>query len=192
MRALNLLRHPSLAREQKVFHRWWTSLAGLLVGTSLAWGWQQWLGWETARLRQAQNHLQEALRTRQQQANEAVKQQSQVRRHAEQMAQIKQIAEHQQVWLRLHEGLEQEARNRGLRLVRLQSEAEQIELHGTMSRPDVMAQVRQSLSAQWPQPLVLTSMALGPAEEVHFVWQARWPQAPGVVSPPVRTQGAKP
>ena len=192
MRALNLLHHPSLAREQKVFHRWWTSAAGLLVGTSLAWGWQQWLVLETVRLQQAQNHWQEALRTRQQQTQQAANLQSQVRRQAEQAAQLKQITAHQQAWTSLHDSLLQEARLHSLRLVRLQSEAEHIELHGTMNRPEAMAQVRQSLSAQWPQPLVLKNMALGPAEEVNFVWQARWPQAQGLVPPPARTQAAKP
>ena len=34
MRALNLLHYPSLARQQKVFHRWWSSLAGLLLGVA--------------------------------------------------------------------------------------------------------------------------------------------------------------
>lgn len=192
MRALNLLRYPSLAREQKIFHRWWTSLAGLLVGTSVAWAWQQWLGLETAQLKQTESHLQEALRTRQQQAQETGQQQSQWRRHSEQWAQLKQIAEHQQAWMTLYESLEHEARNRGLRLVRLQSEADQIELQGTMNRADAMAQVWQSLSAQWPQPLALTSMTLGPVEEVNFVWKARWPQAQGVVSPPARPQVTKP
>lgn len=92
----------------------------------------------------------------------------------------------------LYESLEHEARNGGLRLVRLQSEADQIELQGTMNRADAMAQVWQSLSAQWPQPLALTSMTLGPVEEVNFVWKARWPQAQGVVSPPARPQVTKP
>lgn len=192
-RSLNLLNHPGLARQQRVFHRWWSSLAGLVVGTLLAWGWQHGLATETAQLQQAQSRLQEALRARQQQAQEADRAQTRLRWQAEQAGQLQQIAEHQQAWVRLHESLQEEARERGLRLVRLQSEAEKIELHGAMQGVDAVTEVRQSLSAQWPQPLGLTSMTAGPAGEVNFVWQAQWPQAQAVLPvPPSRTKEARP
>ncbi len=193
MRALNLLHHPGLARQHKVFHRWWSGLAGFLVGTSLAWGWQQWLLIETSQLQSEQSRLQGALRAQQQQAQEAARQQTRLRGQAEQARQLQQIAEHQHTWVSLHDSLQQEAKDRGLRLVRLQSEAEKIELHGSMKRVDAVSEVRQSLSAQWPQPLALTSMVVGPAGEVNFVWQTQWPQAQAVVATsPARAQRAKP
>lgn len=191
--SLNLLNHPGLARQQKVFYRWWSSLAGLVVGILLAWVWQHGLAIETAQLHQEQSRLQEALRARQQQVQEADRAQTWLRWQAEQAGQLQQIAEHQQAWMRLHESLQEEAQDRGLRLVRLQSEAEKIELHGTMQGINAESEVRQSLSAQWPHPLGLTSMTVGPAGEVNFVWHAQWPHAQAVLPVPFsHTKEARP
>jgi hypothetical protein len=192
-RSLNLLNHPGQARQQKVFYRWWSSLAGLVVGILLAWVWHHGLAIETAQLHQEQSRLQEALRARQQQAQEADREQNRLRWQAEQAGQLQQISEHQQAWVRLHESLQEEARDRGLRLVRLQSEAEKIELHGAMQGVDAVSEVRQSLSAQWPHPLGLTSMTVGPAGEVNFVWQAQWPRVQAVLPVPLsRTKESRP
>lgn len=192
-RSLNLLNHPGQARQQKVFYRWWSSLAGLVVGILLAWVWQHGLAIETAQLHQEQSRLQEALRARQQQVQEADRAQTWLRWQAEQAGQLQQIAEHQQAWMHLHESLQEEAQDRGLRLVRLQSEAEKIELHGTMQGINAESEVRQSLSAQWPHPLGLTSMTVGPAGEVNFVWHAQWPHAQAVLPVPFsRTKEARP
>ena len=191
--SLNLLNHPGLARQQKVFYRWWSSLAGLVVGILLAWVWQHGLAIETAQLHQEQSRLQEALRARQQEAQQADREQTRLRWQAEQAGQLQQIAEHQQAWMHLHESLQEEAQDRGLRLVRLQSEAEKIELHGTMQGINAESEVRQSLSAQWPHPLGLTSMTVGPAGEVNFVWHAQWPHAQAVLPVPFsHTKEARP
>lgn len=192
-RSLNLLNHPGQARQQKVFYRWWSSLVGLVVDILLAWVWQHGLAIETAQLHQEQSRLQEALRARQQQAQEADRAQTWLRWQAEQAGQLQQIAEHQQAWMHLHESLQEEAQDRGLRLVRLQSEAEKIELHGTMQGINAESEVRQSLSAQWPHPLGLTSMTVGPAGEVNFVWHAQWPHAQAVLPVPFsHTKEARP
>ncbi len=192
-RSLNLLNHPGQARQQKVFYRWWSSLAGLVVGILLAWVWHHGLAIETAQLHQEQSRLQEALRARQQQAQEADRAQTWLRWQAEQAGQLQQIVDHQQAWMRLHESLQEEAQDRGLRLVRLQSEAEKIELHGTVQGFNAESEVRQSLSAQWPHPLGLTSMTVGPAGEVNFVWHAHWPHAQAVLPVPFsRTKEARP
>ena len=62
-----------------------------------------------------------------------------------------------------------------------------------LQRADAVSEVRQSLSAQWPQALALTSMTAGPAGEVNVVWQTQWPQAQAVVATsPARAQRAKP
>ena len=58
MRPFNLLSHPGLAQQRRMFHRWWTSGAGVLVGCLLAWSWQQWQMAETQRLRLAHSQLQ--------------------------------------------------------------------------------------------------------------------------------------
>jgi glycerol uptake facilitator-like aquaporin len=180
-RPLNLLNYPSLARQRKVFHYWWTGLAGLFLGSALAWAWQQWLVQETVRLQQEQSHLQAALAAHTRLAQEIRRQQTYMRRQAEYAGHLKQIAEHQAVWKALHEALQQEAVNRGLRLTRLQMEAERIELQGTMAHFEAMTDARQSLSVELTQTFALTRMAMGPSGEVNFVWQTMAP-APSIAS----------
>lgn len=184
MHALNLLHYPSLARQRKLFHHWWTGLAGLLLGSAVAWGWQQWQALETERLQQAQSQLQAAWAARTQRAKETASQQTRGRLQAEQVGHLKQIAEHQKAWLALHMALQQEAEDRGLRLDRLQAEADKIELQGTMARFDAMSDARQSLSDQLGHRFDLTSTTVGPGEAQVFVWQALWPAVPAVSSAP--------
>jgi hypothetical protein len=183
-RALNLLNYPSLARQKRIFQRCWSGLAGLLLGGSLAWAWHQWQEVQTARLRQEQSHLQAALDVRTQQVKEAGHQQTRSRLQAEQLGQLKQIVQHQQAWGSLHDALRQEAQEGGLRLQRLQAQAEKIELQGTMTRFEAMSETRQNLSDQLVQTFGLASITVGPGEEVGFVWQATWPAANGALKTP--------
>ena len=193
MRDLNLLQYPGLARQNKVFHRWWSGLAGLFLGGALAWGSQQWQAVQTARLLQEQSQLQEALAARSQRVTEAVERQTRSRLQAEQLGQLKQIAQHQQAWVSLHEALHKESQRHGLRLQRLQAQVEKIELQGTIARFDAMTETRQNLSDQLDQTVALTSITVGPGEEVSFVWQAPWPAANGALKTlPLRTPASKP
>ncbi len=184
MRALNLLNYPSLARQKRIFQRSWSGLAGVLLGGFLAWGWHQWQEVQTARLRQEQSHLQAALAVRAQQVKEAGHHQTRSRLQAEQLGQLNQIVQHQQAWVSLHEALRQEAQEGGLRLQRLQAQAEKIELQGTMTRFEAMSETRQNLSDQLVQTFGLASITVGPGEEVGFVWQATWPAANGALKSP--------
>ncbi len=174
MRALNLLHYPSLAREQKVFHRSWSSLAGLLVGGFMAWGWAHWQENQTYVLRQELSRLQAELQTRTRQGQAAEQGLVQTRLQAEQMLQLNQIAQEQQVWQSLHEGLQTEAQHSGLRLESLQAMAGKMVLQGSL--PDVRAvtDVRQRLSEPLQQPLGLSRMTVGPKGQVNFDWQAPW------------------
>jgi hypothetical protein len=174
MRALNLLHYPSLAREQKLFHRSWSSLAGLLVGGCMAWGWAHWQENQTHVLRQEQSRLQAELQTRTRQGQAAEQGLVQTRLQAEQMLQLNQIAQEQQVWQSLHEGLQTEAQHSGLRLESLQAMAGKMVLQGSL--PDVRAvtDVRQRLSEPLQQPLGLSRMTVGPKSQVNFDWEAPW------------------
>ena len=193
MRPLNLLNYPSLARQRKVFHHWWTGLAGLLVGSAVAWGWQQWQALDTERLQQAQSPLQAAWAARMQRAKEISSQQARWRLQAEQVVHLQQIAKHQKAWMALHTALQQEAEDRGLRLQGLQAEADKIELQGQMARFEAMSDARQSLSDQLGHSFDLTSSTVGPGEALGFVWQASWPAAQGgLVAPPARTPKSTP
>lgn len=182
MRSLNLLNHPNLVQQRRVFHRWWTSLAGVLVGSLLAWGWQQWQMAQTLKLQQAQSQLQAAWRAGTHQAKVTAQQQTQQRWQSEQVAHLQQIARHQQAWVDVHDRLQEVAEVQGLRLARLHSDAGQVELHGEMSRFEAMADARQSLSDQLGQAVTLKNVTVGPASQVTFVWQAAWPALHGASS----------
>lgn len=174
MRPFNLLNHPGLAQQRRVFHRWWTSLAGLLVGSLLAWAGHQWQIAETLRLQKAHNALQLASLARSQQTQEAARQQKQQRVLLAQAAHLQQIASHQQAWMAVHEHLQAMA-ERGLRLSRLKSEAGHVALHGELNRFETMAAVQQSLSERWGQDLTLQEATTGPESQVSFVWETTWP-----------------
>jgi hypothetical protein len=190
MRSLNLLNHPSQAHERRVFHRWWSSLAGVLVGSLLAWGWQQWQMAQTLRLQQAQHQLQVALRAGTQQAKETARQQTQQRWQTQQAAHLQQIAQHQQAWMAVHDQLQAVAEVQGLRLSRLQSDAGQMELQGEMRRFEAMADARQSLSDQLGQAITLKNVTVSPASQVSFVWQAAWSDLHSASSAPASVPAA--
>lgn len=195
MRSLNLLHYPSQARQQKIFHRWWSSLAGLLLGGALAWGGLQWQDLQTAQLQQEQKRLQANWVTRTQQAKEAAHRQTQSRLHAQQLAHFKQVEQQQQAWLSLNESLQTEARLSGLRLERLQAEAEKIELHGSGMPLDKVNQAQRRLAQQLGFPLTLASITATGHDGVDFVLQAIWPGEPGVSvssAPSSGVSGAKP
>lgn len=174
MRPLNLLNHPGLAQQRRVFHRWWTSVAGVLVGCLLAWGGHLWQIEQTLWLQKANNALQKAWLARTQQTQEAARQQNRQRVQLAQAAHLQEIASHQQAWMAVHEHLQAMA-EKGLRLSRLKSEAGHVTLHGEVSRFEAMAAARQSLSEQWAQDLTLKEVSAGPASQVSFVWETTWP-----------------
>jgi hypothetical protein len=175
MRPLNLLNHPGLAQQRRVFHRWWSSLAGLFTGCLLAWFGQEWQTAETLQLRQAESQLQSAWLARTQETQDATRQQTRQRLESEQAAHLQQIARHQQAWMLVHERLEELAEGQGLRLSRLSSDAGQLVLHGEANRFEVMAAAQQSLSDQLGHSVTLKNVTTGPASQVSFVWQTDWP-----------------
>lgn len=175
MRPLNLLNHPGLAQQRRVFHRWWSSLAGIFTGCLLAWLGQQWQTAETLQLRQAESQLKSLWLARSQEAKDATQQQIQQRLEAEQSGHLQQIAKHQQAWTAVHEHLQELAEGQGLRLSRLSSDAGQLALHGEANRFEIMAAAQQSLSKQLGHSVTLKNVTTGPASQVGFVWQTDWP-----------------
>lgn len=178
MRPFNLLHYPSLAQQQIVFHRCWSSLAGLWVGSVMAWVGLHWQENQIATLTQQQALLQTDLQNRTRQGQEAAQLQGRLRWHQEQNIQLKKITQEQQQWQSLHESLQTEALQSGLRLERMQAIDGKLELQGTL--PDVrdMVNAQQKLSDKLPHPLRLSSMTVGPKNQVNFVWQTRWSASP--------------
>jgi hypothetical protein len=175
MRSFNLLSYPSLAHKRRVFHRWWSSLAGVLLGCLLAWGGQQWQSAETLRLRQAESQLQSSWLARKQETQDAKQQQTRERLQAEQAADLQKIEQHQQAWMAVHGRLQEMADEQGLRLSRLSADAGHMDLHGEVNRFEVMAAARQSLSDQLGYSVRLKNVTTGSAGQVSFVWQTTWP-----------------
>ncbi len=173
-RPFNLLNHPGLAKQRRLFHRCWTSSAGLMLGCLLAWFGHQWQIAETLRLQQVQSELQTARLERMQQHKEATRQQNQQRLHNEQTVHLHEIARHQQAWMAVHEHLQEMAEGE-LRLSRLHADAGHVALHGEVNRFEAMALARQSLSDQLGQAIALKDLTTGPAAKVSFVWQTTWP-----------------
>lgn len=193
MRALNLLHYPSQVRQRKVFHRYWTSLAGVLLGGVLAWSWLHWLDLQTEWLLQEQKRLQASLASRTQMAKDVARSHTQSRVQAEQLAHLRQVEQHQQAWVALHHSLQTQAAQSGLRLERLQAESEKIELQGTGVQVGAIIQVQQRLSDRLDHPLVLTSITTTPNEGVGFILQAKWPGVGGPSYVPLpRASGAQP
>ena len=174
MRPFNLLSHPGLAQQRRVFHRCWTSGAGVLVGCLLAWSWQQWQMAETQRLQLAHSHLQSEWLAQMQQAKDTAQQQLRQRMQMEQALHLQRIAMHQEAWMAVHERMQDMAKG-GLSLSRLNADADHVAWHGEFSRFEAMAAARQSLSEQLGQDLALKDMSMGPASQVGFVWQTTWP-----------------
>ena len=175
MRPFNLLNHPGLAQQRRVFHRCWSSLAGIFTGCLLAWLGQQWQTAETLQLRQVESQLQSAWLARSQETQEATRQQTRQRMESDQVVHLQKIEQHQQAWMAVHERLQELAEGQGFRLSRLSSETGQLALHGEASRFEVMAAAQQSLSDQWGQSVTLKNVTTGPASPVSFVWQTDWP-----------------
>ena len=181
MHALNLLRHPSLSRRQKILHRCWSGFAGLLLGAVLAWGWVHWQNLQTPPLRQEQALLQQRWDQQVQSNKEQASRQAQARLFKQRLSHLANIAQHQHTWDALHATLHAQTQRNDWQLERLWAEAEALEMHGTVARMGVMAKARQDLSDQLNRPLFLVSMTSGPSERERFVWQTAWPAPPGAL-----------
>lgn len=198
MMGFNLLQYPALVSQRRKFHRRWTSLSGLLVGSLVA----LWLmglvqekrlqlaqesAWLLSRLRQAEQQLA---------ADQA--RQSQQNTWLQQAAHVQALREQQRGWEALHQALLQEAGADSLQLLRLQLDAQTLELHGQAKDVQRMAQARARLSASLAShskdaTWTLVSLVSAPGDEslasptpLEFVWQAAWPQVglgPGAVAP---------
>jgi hypothetical protein len=180
---LNLLQHPKQAKQQKIFHHVWTACAGVWVGCGLALAAQIWLAEQTAQMQLEHTQLKALVQARARQAQAQATAQSQRKLLAEQLTQTQAIARHQQDWVVLHETLQNQAQQQGLRLTRWTAQDGQIQWHGHMDRFEAMATARQFVAAQLEQPVQMVSTNAEAGSGVDFVWQTPWgniPKAEGV------------
>lgn len=187
MKPFNLLQYPALDSQRRRFHSRWTSLSGLLVGSMVAF----WMMSEVQekRLQRVQEGaaLQSRLKQMQnQQAQDKVRQ-AQENTWLQQDARVQALSAQQSRWEALHRALLHEAGPDSVQLLRLQLDAQTLELHGQAKDVQRMAQARARLSNPLSESPMDTTWALvslvnaAGAEGVatraplEFVWQAPWP-----------------
>lgn len=188
MNAFNLLQYPALASQRRRFHSRWTSLSGLLVGSLVA----LWLGalvqekrqqrvqetaYLTSRLKQMENRL-VADKARLAEQNTWL----------DQAKHVQALSAQQRSLEALHQALLQEAGPESVQLLRLQLDAQRLELHGQAKDAQRMAQARARLSLPLAAPSengtwALVSWVHAPGTQgaaspapLEFVWQTPWPQ----------------
>jgi hypothetical protein len=188
MMTFNLLQYPALASRRRRFHSRWTSLSGLLVGSLMAFGLISEVLEKRLKLDQESALLESSLRQVQNQRAADKVRQTQQNTWLQQDARVKTLSAQQRRWEALHQALLQEAGPNSVQLLRLQLDAQTLELHGQAKDVQRMAQARARLSKPLSEPpmdtaWMLTSMVNAPELEgvatrapLEFVWQAAWPQ----------------
>ncbi len=188
MMPFNLLQYPALASQRRRFHSRWTSLSGLLVGSLMAFGLISGVQEKRLQWEQESALLQSSLRQVQNQRAADKARQVQQNTWQQQDARVKALSAQQRRWEALHQALLQEAGPDSVQLLRLQLDAQTLELHGQAKDVQRMAQARVRLSKPLSEPpmdtaWMLISMVNAPELEggvtrapLEFVWQAAWPQ----------------
>jgi Tfp pilus assembly protein PilN len=152
MMAFNLLQYPALASQRRRFHSRWTSLSGLLVGSLVA----LWLMAQVQTKLQQQVQQAALLQSRLTQVQsrlvgEKVRQ-AQQNTWLQQDARVQALSAQQSRWEALHQALLQDAGPDSVQLLRLQLDAQTLELHGQAKDVQRMAQARARLSSARTAP----------------------------------------
>lgn len=144
--SFNLLQYPALASRRRKIHRWWTSLTGLAVGTSVA-------IWLAGVLHEAvsQNKQDQAawhMRLQDEKSRLAMRkvQQDDQKKWQLQHAHVQQLRVQDQAWVALHQTLLAEAGPGSAQLLRLQFDAQTLELQGRAQDVHGMVAARQRWS----------------------------------------------
>lgn len=207
MMAFNLLQYPALAGQRRRFHSRWTSLSGLLVGSLVA----HWLMALVQEKRQQQVQEAALLQSRLTQVQSRLvadkARQAQQNAWQQQAAHVQALSAQQRSWEALHQTLLENAGPDSVQLLRLQLDAQTLELHGQAKDVQQMAQAR----VRWSMPLAapahattwaLVSLVDAPGAQgvtspapLEFVWQTAWPQVgsgPMAASPTHMPQSDEP
>ncbi len=179
MAHFNLLRFPTLEREQKQRQQWQTAGLGALLGAFLAGSVLAVQCFETDQLVAQTQGLRSQLAERQRLAHTRQEQLVQNQLIRQQLSQLEQLQSQQQAWVLLHKGLLEVPPHHGIRLQRLQVEAGQLDLQGQAASAQAVSSVAQMLAERWGVPLNLQSLeADGSARDaaaLSFAWQGQWP-----------------
>lgn len=200
--AFNLLQYPALATQRRKFHSRWTFVTGLLVGGLVAVGLLAMVQEKTLQVTQERDLLQSRLT--QVQTSQAADKAQQMRQKSwqQQAEHVQALHAQHKMWDALHQALLNEASPNSVQLLRLQLDAQTLELHGHALDVQRMAQARERLSlvgadAQRDTPWKWVSLVSAPGADglapqvskaspslLEFVWQASWPQVGQGPAPP--------
>ena len=188
MKPFNLLQYPALDSQRRRIHSRWTSLSGLLVGSMVAFWMMSEVQEQHLQRVQEGAALQSRLKQMQNQQTQDKVRQAQENTWLQQDARVQALSAQQSRWEALHRALLHEAGPDSVQLLRLQLDAQTLELHGQAKDVQRMAQARARLSNPLSESRMDTTWALvslvnaAGAEGVatraplEFVWQAPWPQ----------------
>ncbi|MEY4733619.1 MAG: hypothetical protein RLZZ464_1685 [Pseudomonadota bacterium] len=178
MADFNLLRYPTLDRQQRLRRQWRMAGMGAGLGAALVGSVLMVWAWQIDSLRDQTRDFQSQLEAHKRLAKERQQRLAKNQEVQKVAAQLVQLQAHQQAWSLLHTGLMEVTLGDGLRLQRLQVESGRIDLQGHAPQAQTIAHVAQRLSERWGVSLSLQSLEAHPAGEgaqsVSFAWQASW------------------
>jgi Tfp pilus assembly protein PilN len=175
---LNLLRFPTLERQQQSRRRWLFIGAGLVLGGVLAAGGLSVLARQTEQLKLQTQRVQNQLAESKRAAQTRQQQQMHLQLVGQQLRQLTHLKSQQEAWVEMQSSLLDVIPGQGVRLQRLQVEAGRIDLQGHAAHVPAMSLVAQMLAERWGTPLHLQSVETGGAatgaSAFSFAWQGQW------------------
>jgi Tfp pilus assembly protein PilN len=178
MVGLNLLRFPTLERQQQSRRRWLFIGAGLVLGGVLAAGGLSVLARQTEQLKLQTQRVQNQLAESKRAAQTRQQQQMHLQLVGQQLRQLTHLKSQQEAWVEMQSSLLDVIPGQGVRLQRLQVEAGRIYLQGHAAHVPAMSLVAQMLAERWGTPLHLQSLetdgAATGASAFSFAWQGQW------------------
>lgn len=174
---LNLLRYPTLARQQRLHRYGRAGLLGAGAGALMAGAALLALSWRTDTLMAETQSLQAQLDERHRQVLAGQQRRAHNQQLQQVLTQLGPLQTQQLAWGQLHNGLQEVLPQHGLRLHRLQVESGRIDVHGQALDAQAIGRAAQALSERWGVPLALQSLEADASkgQTVSFAWQASWP-----------------
>lgn len=193
MTPFNLLQYPALASQRRRHHRRWTSLTGWVVGSLAGLGLVAVLKAQHVQLQRERDELQS--RWDQVQASLSADKARQVlhQNWQQQTVRVQQLSAQQRTWAALHQTLLEVAGPESVQLLRMQLDAQTLELHGQALDMQRMVQAQMRLpkldaGANFDKAWTLVNLVNTPEASrtplqppLEFVWQTAWTQL-GVAS----------
>ncbi|WP_396434003.1 hypothetical protein [Limnohabitans sp.] len=147
MNAFNLLRYPALASQRRRRDQSGSFFAGLAAGCAVAWGVGQLAQQSAAQIQRERSLLQAQVTDHQAQWQSLQHQQARQKKWQSQAAHLAHVAQQHAAWQALHQALKEASGPASVQFLRLQLEAETLEMHGSAANAQHMDRAHQALTA---------------------------------------------